>query len=156
MTLSFMWELLLVQPVLLEAPSMSQSQMKSPDLFEERQAIPWLRLLLLLLLCEKVIQHGAVTIAFALDLAHLRARVAVDYRVFLFAGAALTILYAVCVWGLLRRKRWLSGAVAILALVDIVGEFFAQGTVLIVLNISFLVALALLVLTALYRPDRNR
>ena len=135
---------------------MSQSQMKSPDLFEERQAIPWLRLLLLLLLCEKVIQHGAVTIAFALDLAHLRARVAADYRFFLFAGVALTILYALCVWGLLRRKTWISRAIATLALVDIVGEFLAQGTVLIAVTVSFLVAVVLLVLSALYRADRNR
>jgi hypothetical protein len=135
---------------------MSQSQTKVPDRFEERRASQWLRLLLLLLLCEKVIQHGAVTIAFALDLAHLRARVVADYRFFLFAGVALTILYALCVWGLQRRKPWLRGAVASLALIDIVGEFFAQGTVLIVVNISFVVALALLVLTALYREGRIR
>jgi hypothetical protein len=153
---SFIEELLPVQPLLLEALIMSQPQMKGSDLFKERGAIPWLRLLLLLLLCEKVIQHGAVTIAFALDLAHLRARVAVDYRFFLFAGVALTILFALCVWGLLQRRPWISGTIVTLALVDIAGEFVAQGTVMITVTVSFLVAIVLLVLSALYREDRNR
>jgi hypothetical protein len=108
------------------------------------------------LVCEKVIQHTAVTIAFALDLAHLRASVAGDYRWFLLVGGALTILFALCVWGLWRCATWVGPAVAVLAVVDIVGEFFAQGTIFITVNVSFLVAIALLLLVPLYRPERRR
>jgi hypothetical protein len=135
---------------------MPQPQHQEPEVFDQRRGGSWLRLLILLLLCEKVIQHGAVTIAFALDLAHLRARVAADYQFFLFAGVALTILFALCVWELLQSKPWARGAITILALVDIAGEFVAQGTVLITVTISFLVAIVLLVLSALYREDRNK
>jgi hypothetical protein len=137
----------------------SMSQLQNENVPESSKAITrpsWPRLVLLLLVCEKVIQHAVVTSAFALDLAQLRASVAADYRWFLLAGAALTILFAVCVWGLWHRATWVSPAVAILATVDIIGEFLAQGTLLITVNVSFLVAIALLLLISLYRPERRR
>jgi hypothetical protein len=102
------------------------------------------------LVCEKVIHHAVVTIAFAFDLAHLRASVAADYRWFLLTGAALTILFAVCAWELWRNATSVGAAITMLAIVDIVGEFLAQGTVFITLNVSFLVAIALLLLVPLY------
>jgi hypothetical protein len=135
------------------------SQLQNENAPESSKAVTspsWPRVVLLLLVCEKVIQHAAVTIAFALDLLHLRASVAADYRWFLLVGAVLTILFAVCVWGLWHRATWVGPAVAILAIVDIMGEFLAQGTLLITLNVSFLVAIALLLLISLYRPERRR
>jgi hypothetical protein len=135
---------------------MSQSPKESPESSKAHTAPSWPRVVLLLLLCEKVIQHAAVTIAFAFDLLYLRTSVAADYRWFLFAGAALTILFALCVWGLWRRTPWVGVAIAILAVVDIVGEFLAQGTLLITVNVSFLAAIALLLLVALYRPEPRR
>ncbi|HEY1390838.1 MAG TPA: hypothetical protein VGF38_20050 [Ktedonobacterales bacterium] len=135
---------------------MSQSHSEAPEPYTERRALFWVRLFLLILLCEKVIQHAAVTLAFAFDLAHLRAGVAADYRLLLFVGAALTILFTLCVWGLLERRSWVRGVVAALALVDIVGEFFAQGTIQITVTVSFIVAIILLLLTVLYREGQNR
>ena len=140
---------------LLRRVSMFHLHSEALEPFGARRATSWVRILLLLLLCEKVIQHGAVTLAFAFDLAHLRAHVAVDYRLLLFVGAALTVLFAVCIWGLLQPRRWVRGVVVALAFVDIVGEFFAQGIVLITVTVSFVVAIVLLLLAALYREGRS-
>jgi hypothetical protein len=75
----------------------------------------------------------------------------VDYRLFSFVGAALTILFALCIWGLLQRRPWVRGVVAALTLVDIVGEFFVQGTTQITVTVSFLVAIVLLLLSLWFR-----
>jgi len=48
------------------------------------------------------------------------------------------------------------GAIAALALVDILGEFIAQGTALITVTVSFVVSIVLLLLSALYREGRSR
>jgi hypothetical protein len=106
----------------------------------------WLRAAMLLLIAEKVIQHVAVTSAFALDIGGIRASVALDYRLFLWAGAASAVLFALSGWALARKKTWATGLIIALALVDIAGEFLAQGTLMITLNVSFLVALILLAL----------
>ncbi len=111
----------------------------------------WLRVIILLLIAEKVIQHIAVTLAFILDIGGIRASVALDYRLFLVVGAASAILFALGGWALVRRKPWAVGLIVTLALVDILGEFVAQGTLMITINVSFLVALALLVLALFSR-----
>ncbi|HEU0028755.1 MAG TPA: hypothetical protein VFQ25_16740 [Ktedonobacterales bacterium] len=107
----------------------------------------WLRTVTLLLIAEKVIQHVAVTSAFALDYGGIRASVALDYRLFMVAGAASAVLFALSGWALVQRKPWTAGLLVALALVDIVGEFLAQGTLMITINVSILVATALLVLS---------
>ncbi len=111
----------------------------------------WLRAIMLLLIVEKVIQHVAVTTAFVFDIGRIRASVALDYRLFMVVGAVSALLFALSGWALVRRKAWASGLIVALALVDILGEFVAQGTLMITLNVSFLVATVLLVLALLSR-----
>ena len=116
----------------------------------------WIRVLLVLLVIEKVIQHLVVTLALIFDLGGIRASLAHDYRFFLVAGAFEALLFAFGGWGVLRKKSWAGWLLLILALMDILGEFVAQGTLLITINVSFLVAVILLVVSLLYRSTRSR
>jgi hypothetical protein len=68
----------------------------------------------------------------------------------LLAGAIEAALFAVGAWGLLANKRWTVWLLVTLALLDIVGEFVAQGTLSITITVSILVAFALLYLSLLY------
>jgi hypothetical protein len=63
-----------------------------------------MRLLLLLLVIEKVIQHLVVTVALYLN--GIRARLALDYQILLLAGAMEAAPFAVGAWSLLATKRW--------------------------------------------------
>jgi hypothetical protein len=121
----------------------------------ESRAGGWLRLALLALLAEKIIQHIVVTLAFASDAGGIRATVALPYQILMVTGAALAVCFALALWWLWRRDPWARGLTITLALIDIVGEFLAQGTLLITITISFLVACALLLLALLYR-QRSR
>ncbi len=111
----------------------------------------WLRYTLLVLLAEKVTQHVFVTLAFYFDWGGIRATVAVSPTALMFAGAVLAVLFALALWAALRRRAWAIKLVAALALCDIIGEFVAQGTLFIVITVSFIVAIALLVLVLLAR-----
>jgi len=115
----------------------------------------WLSVLLLLLLVEKVVQHIVVTYAFATDWGGIRASVALPYEIFMVAGAVLVPLFALATWWLLRRDPWARGLIIALALTDIVGEFVAQGRLFITINVSVLVATALLILALAYHPRRG-
>lgn len=63
-----------------------------------------LQLTILAVLVEKVIQHVAVTAAFALDFDGIRATVEVPWHVLAVAGAALAVLYALAFLRRLRRR----------------------------------------------------
>jgi hypothetical protein len=52
---------------------------------------------------------------------------------------------------MIKRKRWAIDLVIGLAFFDIIGEFVAQGTIVILITVSFLVATLLLILAFLYR-----
>lgn len=116
------------------------------------RASDWLRVALFLLCVEKVIQHIAVTYAFASDWGGIRASVALPYQIFMVAGAILAPLFALAAWWVMRRDPWARGLIIALALTDIVGEFVAQGKLFVTINVSLLVASALLILALLYRP----
>lgn len=111
-----------------------------------RAAIPWLRYTLILLLAEKVIQHIFVTLAFWFNWQDIAATVVVSASVLIVLGAVAAVLYALALLGVLGEKKWASLLAGGMALFDIVGEFVAQGTLAIQLNVSFLVASLLLVL----------
>ena len=111
----------------------------------------WLRVALLLLLIEKVTQHVVVTFAFVTDLGGIRASVAFPYQIFMVVGAVLAALFALAAWGLIQRSPWARALIIALALTDIVGEVVAQLNQLLTLNVSLLVATALLILALLYR-----
>lgn len=105
-----------------------------------------LRCALLVLLGEKIVQHVFVSLALWFDWWGIGATVAVSPTVLAILGAVAAVLFAVALWGVFGDKHWATALVAVLALFDIAGEFVAQGTLAITLNVSFLVATALLVL----------
>jgi predicted branched-subunit amino acid permease len=76
----------------------------------------------------------------------MRDQVATPYEILLVLGGISAALFAVVVVGVWHRRRWAPPLLLALALVDIVGEFFAQGTVMVEIMVSFIVACALLVL----------
>ena len=102
--------------------------------------------LLIILLVEKIVQHTFVSLAFLYDTGGVRSTVAVDYRALMISGAVIAILFAVALPALIRKIRWSLYLVALLAVSDIVGEFIAQGTILIAINVSVIVAIILLFL----------
>ncbi len=115
--------------------------------------ISWSWYLLVLLICEKIIQHFTVTLAFYYDWGDIRSQVAVNPDILMVLGGIVMILFVVSLWGMLRRRRWVIGLLIGLAVFDIVGEFVAQGLFTIVITVSFLVAIAILILALIYRRE---
>jgi deazaflavin-dependent oxidoreductase (nitroreductase family) len=111
----------------------------------------WLRYSLIAVLFEKIIQHCIVTLAFSFNWAGIRSTVAVPPSVLLVLGAIVAGLFGLSLWGIVTQRRWAINLVIALAIFDIIGEFVAQGTLSIVVTVSFLVAIVLLVLALLYR-----
>jgi hypothetical protein len=110
-----------------------------------------LRGILVVLTIEKIIQHVVVTAAFYFDWRAIASTVAVDATALMIIGALLALLFVVAFWGLVGRRRWVAGLLIGLALCDILGEFVAQGTVIIAVTVSFVVATVLLIVALLYR-----
>jgi len=102
--------------------------------------------LLIVLLLEKIVQHTFVSLAFLYDIGGVRSTVAVDYRALMISGAVIAILFAFALPALIQRKRWSLYLVMLLATSDIIGEFIAQGTVFVTINVSIIVAVILLFL----------
>jgi hypothetical protein len=102
--------------------------------------------LLIVLAVEKIVQHTFVSLAFLYDIGGVRSTVAVDYRALMISGAVLAILFAIALPALIQKKHWSLHLVALLAASDIIGEFIAQGTVFVTINISLIVAIILLFL----------
>ena len=108
-------------------------------------------LILIVLSFEKFIQHMFVSYAFAVDLAGIRATVVVDLRVLLVSGFIVGWLFLINIPFLWQRKRWSFYLLFGLAMFDIVGEFIAQGTLFIDMMVSFIVALAIVLILLAYR-----
>jgi hypothetical protein len=102
--------------------------------------------LLIVLVVEKIVQHAFVSLAFLYDVGGVRSTVAVDYRALMISGAVLAILFAVTLSAVIQKKRWSLYLAAVLAASDIIGEFIAQGTVFVTINVSLIVATVLLFL----------
>lgn len=114
------------------------------------------RILMLVLLAEKVIQHVAVTVGFAINWHDIRSTVAVSPDALMVSGAFVALAFAVALWALWTRRAWVTGLVVALALFDIIGEFIAQGSIWFTLNVSFIVATALLLLALFSRREPAR
>ena len=110
---------------------------------------PWIKYLLLALICEKIIQHILVTLALLFDWGDIRSTVAIAPTILICLGAIVAVLFVLSLWAILSRKKWARTLVIALAFFDIIGEFIAQGRLDIVVTVSFLVAIILLVLAAL-------
>lgn len=105
---------------------------------------------------EKALQHAFITWAFAADRFGLREQVVPPWEVLMVSGGIVGVLFIVAVVALIRWEPWAPMLLVGLALFDIVGEFVGQGTVMIELVVSFLVAVALLILAARALPRYRR
>ncbi|MCK9495848.1 MAG: hypothetical protein M0R75_10180 [Dehalococcoidia bacterium] len=85
-------------------------------------------------------------LAFATDRFDLRTQVIPPYEILLVVGGIADILFGVAAVGVWGQQRWAAYLLIALALVDIFGEFIAQGTVMIHIVVSFIVAWAVLLL----------
>jgi hypothetical protein len=112
--------------------------------------------LLFALAIEKCIQHVFVTWAFATDQAALRERVAVPYEALMLIGGVAAACYAASAIGLRQRRTWSPALLIVLALIDIIGEFVAQGTGMIEITLSFVTAGAILLLALRQRTFQRR
>ncbi len=115
-----------------------------------------LRYALIGVVCEKILQHTLVTIAFWIDAGGIRSTVAIDPDLLMDLGAVIALLFILGLWGLLTKKWWIPDLLILLALFDIVGEFFAQGKLVIAITVSFIVAVLLLILAIFYRRQLRR
>lgn len=105
----------------------------------------------MLLTVEKVVQHLFVSYAFYVDLGDLRSQVVPDYRILMAAGFIVFILFAAALYGLYVNSAWATRLVTGLAVFDVVGEFYAQGTLIIDITVSFVVAAVILLTIHLFR-----
>jgi hypothetical protein len=110
---------------------------------------PWLFYLLSILLIEKIVQHSYVTIALYYNLGDIRSSTSVEYSWLMLTGAFVGILFAIALISLLRKQKWSMPLIFALGLFDIIGEFIAQGRINIALNVSFIVALLLILLVCI-------
>ena len=106
---------------------------------------------LLILSIEKFVQHMFVSYAFYVDLMEIRSTVVVDYRLLMFSGFIVGILFLVNILFLLRRSRKSFRVLFFLALFDFIGKFIAQGTLAIDITVFFLVASLLLLILIVER-----
>jgi hypothetical protein len=114
-----------------------------------------IRIVIIILVGEKIIQHTLVTIAFYFNWMDIRSTVAVPADILMILGAVVTVLYTLCFWAIMTQKRWSNVLLIGLALFDIVGEFIAQGRLDITINVSILVAFSLLILALFYRKQES-
>lgn len=116
----------------------------------------WAWYLVVALVCEKIVQHIFVTGAFYVNWSNIRATVAGNPDVLMILGAIVAVLFVFALVGMLRYAAWAIALVAALSAFDMIGEFIAQGTIGIVINVSFIVATVLLCLTFLYSRQKLR
>jgi len=116
-----------------------------------KESKPFLIYVLIIFSVEKFIQHTLVTYAFFADLSGIRNSVAVDYRFLMVSGLVVGLLFLINIPFLYQRKRFSFILLFFLALFDFIGEFVAQGTLLIDITVSFIVASAILIILILFR-----
>jgi hypothetical protein len=107
--------------------------------------------ILIILVFEKIIQHIFITLAFYFNWGQISSTVVVNPSILMILGVVVTVLFALSLWGLITQQKWAVNLVIALALFDIIGEFVAQGTIIITITVSFLVATILLILALVYR-----
>jgi hypothetical protein len=125
---------------------MSSSASASPRLKRT-----FLDYVLLLLVVEKIIQHIVVSLAFYFNWTNIRSTVVVQPTILLVLGSIVAVTFCIALYGLLRRTAWSLNLILGLAVFDILGEFIAQGTIVIAITFSFIAAWLLLALAVLQK-----
>lgn len=116
----------------------------------------WVKYLLIALIFEKSIQHIFVTLAFYFNWGNIGSTVAVNPRILMVLGPFVAAFFILSLWGIVTQKKWAINLIIILALFDILAEFVAQGKIGIMINVSFIVATTLLILSLFYRRHEKR
>ncbi len=117
------------------------------------QTKSWVWYILVLLVCEKIVQHLLVTWAFYTNFGGIRSQVAISPDILMVLGGIVALLFILGLWGLVNQRKWVIGLLIGLSIFDILGEFIAQGLIMIAITVSFLVAVILLILTLIYRRE---
>jgi hypothetical protein len=91
-----------------------------------------------------------------LDFGGIRSSVSVNGDLLMISGAMVAILFMLSLWGMISEKNWAINLVIVLSLIDIIGEFIAQGKMDIMITVSFIVAIIMFVLTSFYRQKRHK
>lgn len=112
--------------------------------------------ILIALIFEKIIQHIFVSTAFYFNWGDIRSTVAVKPSLLMFLGMVVAFLFILSLWGMVAQQNWTVNLVVALALFDIFGEFVAQGKIMIMITMSFVVAVILLILGLSYRSKIRR
>ena len=107
--------------------------------------------MILVIMVEKIIQHIVVTAAFFFNWTDISSEVVVSPKVLMFSGAIVDFLFMIALWGMLKKQTWAISLTIGLALFDIVGEFVAQGKVMIFITVSVIAATLLLMSTLAFR-----
>ena len=115
----------------------------------------WVRYMLIALIFEKSIQHIFITIAFYFNWEDIGSTVEVSPRILMILGAIIAVLFILGLWGIITQQKWAINLIIALALFDIIGEFVAQGKIGIMINVSFIVAIILLILSLFYRRNEK-
>lgn len=115
----------------------------------------WVDASLILLVLEKIIQHVFVTLAFYFNWGDIASTVVVSPTLLMSLGALVALLFVLSLWGIIKKQNWAIDLVIFLALFDIIGEFVAQGTIGIMITVSFIVAVLLLILALIGKVHRS-
>ena len=112
--------------------------------------VNWTYYILIMLVIEKIMQHGFVTLAFYFNWKDIASTVIVSPAALMILGALVGISFAISLWGMLRKQIWAIRLITTLAVFDIVGEFVAQGRLDIMITVSFVVAVVMWILAWQY------
>lgn len=64
----------------------------------------------------------------------------------MISGAIVAALFAIAFLGTIKNRNWGIILASALAMFDIIGEFIAQGTIMITITVSIVAAIILLIL----------
>jgi hypothetical protein len=113
----------------------------------------WLDLAVGLIALGKFVQHIVMTAALYLNSGDIRLTVVVNPDLLMGVTAVVGVLFAIGLCAMLASRPGAANLLIALALLDIFDEFVAHGGRLPVVTVSWLVAIALLILALV---DRRR
>ena len=118
-----------------------------------------IRVVLIILLVEKIIQHLFTAIAFIHDIPgigtpDIGTRFEISNPVMAMNNAILIPFFVAAIWGIARDRRWAKILVILLAAFDIIAEFVFHGFFFI--TISVIVSLVTIIVLMRYRSEKSK